>query len=121
MVAIVDEYFFRIVSANLKKNDDKIPWKALFNTRRNVTPLNPVRMVLGDMPPKNIITRRPARLKHAPKKYKKKFCSKTDVSMWRLRANSLYTEASEGMVMDPRVYSTAAGAKTSGPPGAGLQ
>lgn len=37
MVAIVDEYFLRIVSAYLKKNEDKIPCSALFITSNMVT------------------------------------------------------------------------------------
>ncbi len=41
IVAIVDEYFFRIVSANLKKKLDRIPWKALFTISANVTVVNP--------------------------------------------------------------------------------
>ena len=33
MVATVDEYFFKMVSAYLKKNDDRMPCIALFITR----------------------------------------------------------------------------------------
>ena len=35
-VATVLEYFFRIVSAYLKKNDDRMPCIALFTTSTNV-------------------------------------------------------------------------------------
>lgn len=37
IVAMVEEYFFRIVSAYLKKNDDRMPCKALFTIRSIVT------------------------------------------------------------------------------------
>lgn len=37
MVAIVDEYFLRMVSAYLKKKEDRIPWSALFITNNMVT------------------------------------------------------------------------------------
>ena len=37
MVAIVEEYFFRMVSAYLKKKDARMPCRALFTTRSMVT------------------------------------------------------------------------------------
>ena len=37
IVAMVEEYFFRMVSAYLKKNDDRMPCKALFTIRSIVT------------------------------------------------------------------------------------
>ena len=37
MVAIVEEYFFSMVSAYLKKKDDRMPCKALLTTRSIVT------------------------------------------------------------------------------------
>lgn len=37
MVAIVEEYFFSMVSAYLKKKDDRMPCKALLTTRSMVT------------------------------------------------------------------------------------
>jgi len=37
MVAIVDEYFLRMVSAYLKKNEDRMPCSALFTTSSIVT------------------------------------------------------------------------------------
>lgn len=37
IVAIVDEYFLRMVSAYLKKKEDRMPCSALFNTSNIVT------------------------------------------------------------------------------------
>ena len=37
MVAMVEEYFFSMVSAYLKKNDDRMPCIALLTTRSMVT------------------------------------------------------------------------------------
>ena len=66
IVAMVDEYFFRIVSANLKKKEDKIPCIALLTTSRTVTPLNPTNIELGVIAPLAITAKSPSKLKHAP-------------------------------------------------------
>jgi hypothetical protein len=44
IVATVDEYFFKIVSAYLKKKDDKIPCAALFSIKNMVALECPCRM-----------------------------------------------------------------------------
>jgi len=45
IVAIVDEYFFKIVSAYLKKNDDRMPCAALLQIRNIVAFECPSRML----------------------------------------------------------------------------
>ena len=44
IVATVEEYFFKIVSANLKKNADRIPCAALIATSSIVTVLWPAKI-----------------------------------------------------------------------------
>ena len=66
IVAIVDEYFFKIVSANLKKNDDSIPCMALLTTRSHAIPLNPLMIPPDGIEPTEIAKINPKRLKQAP-------------------------------------------------------
>merc|ERR1719199_2208039 len=51
MVAMVDEYFLRMVSANLKKKLLRMPCRALLTTSARVTELNPLKMLLPALPP----------------------------------------------------------------------
>ena len=68
IVAMVEEYFFKMVSANLKKKLDNIPWSALFTINAKVTVLNPEKSPLPVPPaPPRIDTKSaPITLNNAP-------------------------------------------------------
>lgn len=113
IVAIVLLYFLRMASAYLKKKDERMPCSALLNINNVVTNVKPSNIEEGTKVPVSTANNKPKMLKHNPKKYKKKFCSKTLVSIFFFSANSLYTEANDGMVMDPTVYMMATGENIS--------
>uniref|UniRef100_A0A2P2MQG2 CMP-sialic acid transporter 3-like n=1 Tax=Rhizophora mucronata TaxID=61149 RepID=A0A2P2MQG2_RHIMU len=66
MVAIVEEYFLRIVSAYLKKNEDKIPWAALLNIKSIVAFECPSKMLKLPGPFTMAVARIPRKLNIAP-------------------------------------------------------
>lgn len=67
MVAIVEEYFFKIVSANLKKKEDSMPCMALLITIANVIVRKPVKRPVTVLPGINTdMKNAPHILKQAP-------------------------------------------------------
>jgi len=66
IVAIVDEYFFKIVSAYLKKNDDNMPCAALLQIRNIVAFEWPSRMLKLLGPWMIAVTTSPIKLNIAP-------------------------------------------------------
>jgi hypothetical protein len=73
IVATVEEYFFKIVSAYLKKKEDRIPCAALFNIRSMVALECPSKIskLLG--PVTMVVPRMAKKLNMAPYPYKNKF------------------------------------------------
>jgi len=73
IVATVDEYFFKIVSAYLKKNEDRMPCAALLHMRNIVALECPLRILKLSGPWNKAVPRMPRKLNIAPYPYRNKF------------------------------------------------